>query len=261
MLLARYGLSETEVPASGARLSALDVEGYIASRRLRPAATAARVAERPRPPDEPGKRVSLTPNEHGVLRAVAWQRMEAAPAYVEVPYDPAPWAEFAAAFQKRHGLLLNPLLPLFGWCLGRIAAEMPGINATLVDDVKHCFDHVNLGFTVQSENGLFVVVAREVETLSAADGVRRLVELQRSAMRNALRPDEAGGATIGFSSMARWNVTRHVPLLLPHTSLMVAHSAPAGAVACLGATYDHRVLTGADAVRVLQTLSHPPGDE
>ena len=34
-------------------------------------------------------------------------------------------------------------------------------------------------------------------------------------MAHKLRPDESSGATLAFSSMARWNVSRHVPILPP----------------------------------------------
>jgi hypothetical protein len=38
----------------------------------------------------------------------------------------------------------------------------------------------------------------------------------------------------------------------------VAHTAPDHGIAHLGATYDHRLLTGFDVVRVLQALALPP---
>jgi pyruvate/2-oxoglutarate dehydrogenase complex dihydrolipoamide acyltransferase (E2) component len=212
-------------------------------------------------PSEPGKPVTLTPHERGMLRTVLWQKSEAVPAYVEVSYDPGPWAQYAAAFQKEHRLLISPLLPLFAWHLVRIAVSEPNINATIGGNERHVYDHVNLGFTVQSGSNLYVVVAREAETMESAAFVRSLGQLQRSAMRNELKPGEVSGATIGFSSMARWPVTRHVPVLLSHTALMIAHAAPVGGAACLGATYDHRALTGADVVRILQTLAYPPETE
>jgi pyruvate dehydrogenase E2 component (dihydrolipoamide acetyltransferase) len=62
---------------------------------------------------------------------------------------------------------------------------------------------------------------------------------------------------------ARWNVTRHVPILPPYSALMVAHSAPQSGPewgpAVLGATYDHRVLTGADVFNALRRLTTPEG--
>jgi hypothetical protein len=51
-----------------------------------------------------------------------------------------------------------------------------------------------------------------------------------------------------------------MPILIPHTSLMIAHTAAGSQGATLGATYDHRVLSGGDVVRVLQELAEPEGN-
>jgi len=56
-------------------------------------------------------------------------------------------------------------------------------------------------------------------------------------------------------------VGRHVPILLPHTALMVAHTVPSGGSACMGVTYDHRVLNGGAVVHALQTLTVPPAND
>jgi pyruvate dehydrogenase E2 component (dihydrolipoamide acetyltransferase) len=260
LLLAQFGLTAAEVPASGDRLSAADVERYLASRpavRSQPAAQQSFVAPLPA---EPGRSVELSRAERGMLQTVLWQR-EAVPAYIEISYDPKPWDEYAAEFQKRHRILMSPLLALLVWRLVRIAADRPAINATVAGAGRHVYDHVNLGFTVQSGPDLYAVVVREAETLDAPALVSRLGELQRSAMRGTLQPSDVSGATIGFSSMARWSVTRHVPVLLPQTAVMIAHSAPSGATATLGATYDHRLLHGADVFKVLQMLAMPPEQE
>ena len=92
--------------------------------------------------------------------------------------------------------------------------------------------------------------------------VETLGGLQRKAMKLELKPDEAAGATVSFTSMARWGVSRHTPILPPNTSFMVAHSSPfkgpEGISAVLGACYDHRVLTGFDVARALRELATPP---
>jgi pyruvate/2-oxoglutarate dehydrogenase complex dihydrolipoamide acyltransferase (E2) component len=192
-----------------------------------------------------------------MLRAVEWHRDEAVPAYAEIRYDPSAWEAYAAQFQKDQGTLLNPLLSLLAWKLVQLAKSRPSINATMSGEERYAYDHVNLGFTVQAGERLYVVVVAEAERLSEKEFVENLGALQRSAMKHSLRPSESSAATIAFSSMARWPVGRHIPVLAPHTSIMVAHTAPNEGSATLGATYDHRVLSGADAVRVLQGLSRP----
>ena len=239
LLLKQYGLSAADVPISGTRLTANDVERYRSSPRQEPL-TLGRIAP-------------LTPVERGMARSVAWHRDEAVPGYVELPFESSAWDSYAREFQKQYNLLMSPLLALMSWRLARLASESPRVNATLLPQGAFLYDAVNLGFTVQSDTSLYVVVVREADRMPESEFVEELGRLQRAAMKHSLKPEQTSDATIGFSSMARWNVTRHIPVLLPHTGLMVAHCA-----ASLGATYDHRLLTGFDVVQVLRALSLPP---
>ena len=104
-----------------------------------------------------------------------------------------------------------------------------------------------------------MVVVRDAASKSESR-IRRGIELSCSAaaMKRALKADQTADATMAFTSMARWNVTRHIPVLVPQTSLIVAHSSKINGVTHLGASYDHRLLTGFDVVQVLQKLSSPP---
>ena len=194
LLLAQHGLAARDVPASGERLTVSDVEQYVAARgkaarHVRPAPAAPPQVSLPMVA-EPGKQVQLTPPQHGMLRTVAWHKSEAVPAYLEISYDPAPWAEYAADFQQRHRLLMSPLLALLARRIVDAAIEQPTLNATLLGEQGHIDDHVNLGFTVQSGDNLMVVVVREAENLDELAFSQKLGELQRRAMRSALRPDE-----------------------------------------------------------------------
>ena len=260
LLLARYGVAAAEVPSAGDRLTVEEVERYVAGRPARRSETVPAGRARELAPSEPGRRTELSGAEHGMLNTVLWQK-EAVPAYLEIAYDPRPWDEYAAEFQQRNRLLMSPLLALLTLSLARIAAGRPAINATIAGAEKYVYDHVNIGFTVQSGPSLYVVVVREAESLEELAFVRKLGDLQRAAMRGALHAADISGATIGFSSMARWAITRHFPVLLPQTALMIAHSAPVNGLATLGATYDHRLLHGADVFQVLQMLAQPPAKE
>jgi pyruvate dehydrogenase E2 component (dihydrolipoamide acetyltransferase) len=189
---------------------------------------------------------------------VAWQRENATPGYVEIDYDPAAWQQYAADFQKARGLWFDPALSLMSWRLAQLAVEHPRINATVAGGAAHLYDDVNLGFTVQAKATLYLVAVKGAQRMAADEFVRELGALQLAAMRETLTGEQTSGATVSFSSMARWNVTRHLPVLPPYTSLIVAHTAAGNGGAHLGATYDHRLLTGYDAVRVLQALAKPP---
>lgn len=262
-LLKQYGLTAAAVRASGDRLSAEDVRQHVAGRGLRPhaagtAATAAAPAARALPPSEAGQTVALSGNERGMLHTVSWQRDVAVPGYIELHYDHAAWEAHAAAYSQEHQLLLNPLLPLMAWRLVELVAQQRRANATLANDHRHEYDHVNLGFTVQAGDTLYLAVLRQALQRGRISFVQDLVDLQRRAAAHELQPSELQGATVGFSSMSRWKVARHVPILAPNTALMVAHTVGTDGVGVLGATYDHRVLHGGDVATLLRKLGTVP---
>jgi len=254
-------LRASEVPASGTRLSAKDVEDYVAAHAARPAETAARTAPVPAGgPTAPGASQALSPEDRGMLRTVTWQRDEAVPAYVELLYDAAAWDRIAADYQKRERLLLNPLLALMAYRLVAAAKENRRLASTIVGDQRLAYENVNVGFTVQTDSTLYLTVVEKADLLTCREFVIRLTELQRSAMAHRLRANETSGATVGFTSMARWNATRHIPVLPSYTSLIVAHAAPLpDGRGVLGATYDHRALTGHEALAAIAAVSRPEG--
>lgn len=259
-LLQRYGLKAEQVRASAERLSADDVERHVAEQGLSPvsASGAPSTTGKAAPaPEVDGRRVALRPDERGMLATVTWHRDHAVPGYIELPYDAAPWADYAQQFGAQHSLLLNPMLALMAWRLVELAVESPKINATLVGDQRHEYTAVNLGFTVQAGDVLYLAVVRNAAAAGELDFVQQLFGLQRRAAAHQLGPQETQGATIGFSSMARWHVGRHIPVLAPHSAVMIAHAVNAEGQAVLGATYDHRVLHGGAVATLLRKLSRP----
>jgi pyruvate/2-oxoglutarate dehydrogenase complex dihydrolipoamide acyltransferase (E2) component len=258
LLLAQHGIDASSVPASGERLSAGDVLNYIQAhgRRAPDKAPGRTISAIPVPPDT--RKIKLGQQDRGMLRTVVWQRDQAVAGYVEFAYDPSAWDQYAGDFQKRNSLLVSPLVSLVAWRVARLAAMNEKMNAFAQDDEVYTYHRVHLGFTVQTAESLFLVVVRDADKMPELAFVQSLGVAQRNAMKHALRPEETSGATVGFTSMARWPVTRHIPILPPQTCLMVAHTAARNGSAVLGATYDHRVLTGADVVGFLKELSAPP---
>lgn len=261
-LLREYRLDADQVTASSNRLSADDVRRHVASLGLaansrEAAGTAIRHAVS-LPTDQPGQARPLASHERGMLHTVSWQRDVAVPGYIEMTCDDGAWQAHAQAYGLQHKLLLNPALPLMAWRLVTLCAEMPRFNATLLGDQRYEYNDVNLGFTVQAGDVLYLAVLRAAQTQGEAGFVQGLVGLQRRAAAHELTPKELSGATVGFSSMARWKIARHVPVLAPNTALMVAHTVDIDGRGVLGATYDHRVLHGGDVALVLRKLGAAP---
>ena len=265
VLLDKHKLDAGQIPHQGERLTARDIEAFIAGQGGTAASVKAAQVDIQQGSEEllpgtPGSLRSLSAEEHGMVSTVTWHRDHAVAAYLEMTYDQQAWEDYAAAFAERHKFMLSPLLPLMAYRLVKLARDIPKINTTLVNGQKYLYDQVNLGFTVQVGETLYLTVVQQADAMDDRQFIDALGEVQRHAMAKKLRPDESIGATLGFSSMARWNVSRHVPVLSPYTALMVAHSAPpkGGQSAVLGASYDHRILSGHDVASVLQELTQPP---
>ena len=254
LLLKAHGLKISDVPHAG-RLTVADVERFVASRPAQKS-SGGQVSTWTEPSAR-GRVEPFTLEQKGMGRTVSWHRDEAAAGYIELSYDPAPWESYAAEFQKSRSLMLSPLLSLMAWRLARVAAENARVNATVISNGTYLYEQVNLAFTVQAGSSLYAVVVRDAAAKNEEEFVTELGELQRAAMKHSLKPEQTTEATIGFTSMARWKVSRHIPILLPQTGLMVAHSATINGNAQLGASYDHRLLTGFDVVQVLQKIIKP----
>lgn len=258
LLLKRHGLTADQVPSAGERLTAEDVENHIAGKASKTAQPAGRPAARvDRLPDVPGTLRALRPDERGMVNTVSWSHEFAVPGYIELEYDPQPWDAYAKDYADRHRLMLSPLLSLMAWRLVELAGETPALNATLVGEQRYEYDEVNLGFTVQAGETLYLTVLRNAGALDESGFVNAQGDIQRRAAGHKLTPNELQGATVSFSSMARWKVSRHIPILPPHTALMIAHAVSADGRHVLGATYDHRVLNGFQVVNTLRKLSKP----
>jgi len=263
LLLQRHGLAPDAIPISADRLTAEDVERYLAARdssgtpsigdasfrQARPAANR---------PDIDGELHELSGNERGVLRTVTWSRDFAVPGYIEIEYDHGAWESHAAAFSTQHRLMLSPMLALMAWRLVQLASETPRLNSTIVGESRYEYRSVNLGFTVQAEDLLYLAVIRDAAALAEARFVTAIADVQRRAVAHKLAHDELSGATVSFSSMGRWNVSRHVPVLPPFTSLIVAQARSKSGASVLGATYDHRVLSGFQVAKALHQIGKPP---
>ncbi|MCH9638837.1 MAG: 2-oxo acid dehydrogenase subunit E2 [Betaproteobacteria bacterium] len=265
ILLQKYNLKADDIPASGTRLSASDVQDYVSNlghgsspQRSSPQNMPAKtITAEETKPIVSGTEIALKSHERGMLSTVTWHRDVAAAGYIELPYDQSFWEAYSQSFGNQHGLLLSPLLPLMAWRLVELCAENPRINATISEMKRYEYDQTNLGFTIQSGNILYLAVIEAANQLDELSFVNRMIELQRNAASHKLNPNELQNATIGFSSMARWKVGRHIPILSPHTTMMIAHTVDTNGQAVLGASYDHRVLHGGDVVNTLQKLSKP----
>ena len=175
------------MPASGDRLSAEDVEAFAASRTSKSGTTGTT-------PETEGTLRPLSAEERGMLHTVSWHRDQAAAAYLEIEYDPGPWEQYAADYAAAHRLMMSPLLPLMAHRLASLTLETPRVNTTIVDGQPYEYLRVNLGFTVQAGDTLYLVVVRDAAALGPEAFLDRMGELQAPrCWARSCGPKKAGG--------------------------------------------------------------------
>jgi pyruvate/2-oxoglutarate dehydrogenase complex dihydrolipoamide acyltransferase (E2) component len=232
-------------------------QGRVTEEDVRRAATSG--GQTPGPGSE-GRREPL----RGVRRLIA-EHM--ARAHREVP--PVTWVEecdFGAVDLK---LLVPTVLKATAEAL----REYPELNARLEEDAILYLDRYDLGFAVQTEQGLVVPVVRGCDSRSVEEldiEVRRLAE---NARAGTLEPEELRGSTFTVTSAGKLAGLFQTPIVNhPEVAILsigrIAErptvrngeivARPVGHVAL---TFDHRVVDGARAAEfglsVLRRLEQP----
>jgi 2-oxoisovalerate dehydrogenase E2 component (dihydrolipoyl transacylase) len=152
--------------------------------------------------------------------------------------------------------------------LGRACDAEPALNAAYLgrDEGRRLHRHVDVGIAVDTEDGLFVPVLRDVSHRSADDLRRGLDAMRADIERRSVAPEHLRGATISLSNFGVFG-GRHAALVVvpPQVAIVGAGRARdvvaphAGGIAVrralpLSLTFDHRVVMGGEATRFLMTL-------
>jgi pyruvate/2-oxoglutarate dehydrogenase complex dihydrolipoamide acyltransferase (E2) component len=262
LLLRRLGLNEEDIPSHGHELTTEDIERFASSPDFaRNGGSQTAEADKSRGSVEAeadaGESIALTPWEQAMCDSLSWHRDEAVPGYLEVPLDVDGWNSCAAEIFAGRETMVSPLLGLMAHRVVEAAVRFPRANAVLVGRNYHFRRSVNLGFMVKAKKGLVMVSIANAGELDAFEFVAALSRLQRRAFAARLRPEESSGATIAFTSLAKAGAIRHIPVLPPKCSVIVAHSASNHSDPHLGITYDHRVLDGETAAEFLTFVANP----
>jgi 2-oxoisovalerate dehydrogenase E2 component (dihydrolipoyl transacylase) len=125
---------------------------------------------------------------------------------------------------------------------------------------------IDLGIAVDTEDGLFVPVLRDVANRDAADLRRGLERMKADILARTIPPEEMRGATITLSNFGSLAGRYAAPVVVPpqvailSTGRVVARPMAVGdkvevrRVMPLSLTFDHRVVTGGEAARFLAAV-------
>ncbi|MGE7958212.1 dihydrolipoamide acetyltransferase family protein [Pseudomonas sp. NPDC089530] len=196
----------------------------------------------------------------GVRRSMA---LNMARSHAEV----VPVTIFADADLYRWGQARDPLIRL-AKALAAACAVEPVLNSAFDGKTLSLKQHrhLDLGIAVDTPDGLFVPVLRNVGQRDAADLKEGVARLRADVQARSIPPKEMMGATLTLSNFGTLFGRYANPVVMPPQVAILAAGAirdePVavnGAVAVhpllpLSLTFDHRVVTGGEAARFFKVL-------
>lgn len=208
---------------------------------------------------------TLTPVQRGMSATVtrSWQTIPAAFTAVTVEVGPA--LDRAKRLTRELRTLVG-LPELLIQAIGRAHGEFPEMFAELDgQEIRPRDPHV--GITIDLGSGLYTPVVRDADRLSLTEISATAMRLRLTAMRGTFSPDDLAGSTILLALNTDADAVIAVPIVFPGHACAVSLCAPRPElaladdgtvvqrmVATLGLAYDHRLVTGRDALRFLTAL-------
>lgn len=148
------------------------------------------------------------------------------------------------------------------------AKEEPALNSWFDGKAleRKLFSEVHIGLAVDSEEGLFVPVIRNAETLSDQALRQAVDEYKKSVASRSVAAKDLQGATITLSNFGMITGRYATPIIVPpavailgcgrsrDTVLVHDGKMVIGRVMPLSLTFDHRAITGGEATRFLGVI-------
>jgi 2-oxoisovalerate dehydrogenase E2 component (dihydrolipoyl transacylase) len=141
----------------------------------------------------------------------------------------------------------------------------PSLNAWFnpLHSARKCFDTVNIGLAIDSDEGLFVPVIENAGALSDALLREKINTYKKEVQERSIHPDHLKGATITLSNFGKFAGRYASPIIVPPQVAIIAVGriyddvvAHNGQIEIhpqmpLSLSFDHRAITGGEATRFL----------
>jgi pyruvate dehydrogenase E2 component (dihydrolipoamide acetyltransferase) len=145
------------------------------------------------------------------------------------------------------------------------AAE-PALSAGFDGEKRVLNTRVDLAFAVDTPDGLFAPVVRQVDNMSAAQLAAKLAALKAAVRNRSIAPEDLKGATITLSNFGMIGGEYAALVISPpqvailgagriHDAVLAIDGTPAvRRVLPLSLTFDHRAVTGGEAARFMAAV-------
>ena len=203
----------------------------------------------------------------GEMLTKAWQTMPMVTNCIEL--DVTDMQRLVALLNERYAKQLNTkfsLTDVMIKVLAQAMAQNPNANVYYEDGRLRCLDSINIGLAAATPRGLVVPVIRNADKLNIMEINREKNRLVAAARDGKLRPDDMGGASTSYSNMGAYRAEVFTPIInYPESCIFGTGTVKKKAVVVndeivirpmmwLNFTYDHRILDGEKAAKLLNAV-------
>jgi len=153
------------------------------------------------------------------------------------------------------------------YIVANILPKFKNMNARFLKDKILEFEHVHLGFAVDSPRGLMVPIIHNAHLLSLKDISKEARRLNTACQEETILPDELNGGTFTVTNLGTMGIESFTPILnVPQVAILGVCSVSLKPIMKgdkiqfiphigLSLTFDHRAVDGAPAAKFLQELN------
>ena len=153
------------------------------------------------------------------------------------------------------------------YIVANILPKFKNMNAHFLKDKILEFEHVHLGFAVDSPRGLMVPIIHNAHLLSLKEISKEAKRLSTACQEDTILPDELNGGTFTVTNLGTLGIESFTPILnVPQVAILGIGSISLKPIMkedkiqfihhiSLSLTFDHRAVDGAPAAKFLQELN------
>jgi len=153
------------------------------------------------------------------------------------------------------------------YIVANILPRFKNMNAHFLKDKILEFEHVHLGFAVDSPRGLMVPIIHNAHLLSLKEISKEARRLNTACQEETILPDELNGGTFTVTNLGTMGIESFTPILkIPQVAILGVCSVSLKPIIKedkiqfiphigLSLTFDHRAVDGAPAAKFLQELN------
>jgi pyruvate dehydrogenase E2 component (dihydrolipoamide acetyltransferase) len=153
------------------------------------------------------------------------------------------------------------------YIVAHILPKFKNMNAHFLKDKILEFEHVHLGFAVDSPRGLMVPIIHHAHLLSLKDISKEARRLNTACQEETILPDELHGGTFTVTNLGKMGIESFTPILnIPQVAILGVCNVSLKPMMKedkiqfiphigLSLTFDHRAIDGAPAAKFLQELN------